>query len=745
MGLQVISYNNNDNPAGLLTAILPLLINIETKEISLTIDPSLIIKEGKLSIVTPIPSIEGHVGKSLLTDGLTVYWGNLEGPSSYTQKEIDNFFSGITPIVGYNNTYWDAAYKHSIITFGDVHGISVDDLIYGLKDNLFTGLNDFQGETHMISLDFQTQVENPNAIPLVYILPTYMEGRVFYNKEEDSLSLYNSDITKPQVISLKGHKHYQLYQPDGTNPFVYTSNDGKLHIDGSIVQSGVNYETHAEQVYTQKDYIILRDGAIAGLANGAYAGFLAKLYDGVNDGHLVFDNAGIARVGDVGNEQPIATRIETPTNGQFAYWDSANTRLNFKALLSSDIPALNYLPLSGGTLTGALTVNGEIKSSVTSASVSYTAYSPGNGYPRGQMLIDYNNLQAVNIGFSIAPAFGAPSTFTRTLMQIDNNKVSTNAGYRSLVLVQDSITFASIATVGGNNGNGGGTPLKFSTKTYIGNNSGLVINNDTNQTVNIGTDVLSSTNQLNVIARTGMSAAYFEGNVSVLGNLTTSSFIKTGGTAAQFLKADGSSDATVYSVTTHTHQDLVTTQQQPDLNTYTVALTLNYKQILQASLNIFPVDNNANSVLTISTYTDSNYAHQLGFSGYGDIYQRYKSAGNWSPSWYKVFTEKNFNLTSVPITASTVTSANGFYIGANNINTANILTNVCYKNQNNNFSTSQSISGMITATQHNISALNTAPASATATGVLGEIRVTATYIYVCTNANTWVRSALTTW
>jgi len=41
--------------------------------------------------------------------------------------------------------------------------------------------------------------------------------------------------------------------------------------------------------------------------------------------------------------------------------------------------------------------------------------------------------------------------------------------------------------------------------------------------------------------------------------------------------------------------------------------------------------------------------------------------------------------------------------------------------------------------------LNSAPASATATGTKGEIRITSTYIYVCTATNTWVRAALSTW
>ena len=51
----------------------------------------------------------------------------------------------------------------------------------------------------------------------------------------------------------------------------------------------------------------------------------------------------------------------------------------------------------------------------------------------------------------------------------------------------------------------------------------------------------------------------------------------------------------------------------------------------------------------------------------------------------------------------------------------------------------------VTASQYKLNALNTAPASATATGVLGEIRYDDNYMYVCTATNTWKRSALTTW
>jgi hypothetical protein len=59
--------------------------------------------------------------------------------------------------------------------------------------------------------------------------------------------------------------------------------------------------------------------------------------------------------------------------------------------------------------------------------------------------------------------------------------------------------------------------------------------------------------------------------------------------------------------------------------------------------------------------------------------------------------------------------------------------------------TGQIITPAIVASQYNISVLNTPPQSASDTGTIGEIRITAEYIYVCTKTNTWVRSPLSTW
>ena len=132
---------------------------------------------------------------------------------------------------------------------------------------------------------------------------------------------------------------------NGTHTVSLDAN-GNLLVE-NIVQNGSSYVTHAEQVYTAKDTIILRDGAVSGLATGAYAGLTAKKYDGVNDGQLVFDKDGFARVGDVGSLVKLAAIQETPTDAQFVYYDAATYSLKTRAFASGDITgALGFTPLA---------------------------------------------------------------------------------------------------------------------------------------------------------------------------------------------------------------------------------------------------------------------------------------------------------------------------------------------------------------------------------------------------------------
>ena len=127
---------------------------------------------------------------------------------------------------------------------------------------------------------------------------------------------------------------------DGIKTFV-----GKIVADCDIIQNGAAYETHAEQVYSKNDYIVMRDDAIAGLAPGTYSGLHVRKYNGVDDARLVVDNEGVARVGDVNDEQPLLTRDEVAdmTSGNILSWDGVNKKAitSGKSVsdLSSDIAA----------------------------------------------------------------------------------------------------------------------------------------------------------------------------------------------------------------------------------------------------------------------------------------------------------------------------------------------------------------------------------------------------------------------
>lgn len=136
--------------------------------------------------------------------------------------------------------------------------------------------------------------------------------------------------------------------------------NAKLIVNGDIIQNGSAYETHAEKVYTNDDYIVMREGAISALAPGTYSGFQVTKYDGSDDGRLVIDGDGIARVGDVADEQPLLTRRETVdlVDGAFLKWDAT-----YQRAYTNDNPIAHILAASIQRSGSAFT-----------SSVSYTDY-----------------------------------------------------------------------------------------------------------------------------------------------------------------------------------------------------------------------------------------------------------------------------------------------------------------------------------------------------------------------------------
>ena len=137
-----------------------------------------------------------------------------------------------------------------------------------------------------------------------------------------------ADATKPTKTSeLTNDSNFAVTNQNNNFSTSQTIN-GTLTINGDIVQNGESYETHAEQIYTEKDEIITRDGAVGGLSANQLTGIRAKKYDGANDGQLGFDANGEARVGDVNDTQPLLTRDEIVNlqEGQVLVWDGNKLR-----------------------------------------------------------------------------------------------------------------------------------------------------------------------------------------------------------------------------------------------------------------------------------------------------------------------------------------------------------------------------------------------------------------------------------
>lgn len=104
-----------------------------------------------------------------------------------------------------------------------------------------------------------------------------------------------------------------------------TSLNGTLTVFGDIYQCGSTYCTHAEEVYSCRDCIYLRDGATSPLATGDKSGFVALKYNGTADAILAVDSTGTWRLGETDGDpnQVIATRAETcnTENNALAVWN----------------------------------------------------------------------------------------------------------------------------------------------------------------------------------------------------------------------------------------------------------------------------------------------------------------------------------------------------------------------------------------------------------------------------------------
>lgn len=224
-----------------------------------------------------------------------------------------------------------------------------------------------------------------------------------------------------------------------------TEVDGDLTVNGDIIQNGSAYETHAEKVYSKNDLIITRDGAVSRLSKGQYTGIQAKKYDGTNDGQLVFDKDGEARVGDVGDTEPLMTRDELAdmTDGSLLKWDGTNKKAvcgKSADIIPSDATSSNKLATNAAlsvTMASGTTLSGVAISAGSIVRVLFTADLTGSDATTGLTLTYNGNAYAVKVGKN-----GALAAFVAS--EVSSGVFKYLQAYTTLELIFDGTQFIII-------------------------------------------------------------------------------------------------------------------------------------------------------------------------------------------------------------------------------------------------------------------------------------------------------------
>lgn len=234
---------------------------------------------------------------------------------------------------------------------------------------------------------------------------------------------------------------------DGVKTFI-----GKIVANCDIIQNGAAYETHAEQLYTTKDYIVTRDGALGGLQPGEFSGFRVNKYDSVHDGHLVMDMNGVARVGDVNDEQPLATRDEAGnmTSGAIVKWDGVNQKLiTSSANVGDDTHPVKIVGGEPVSVSTALQTELGFEE-VTGYTLDTTNFNWGGVY---SSVFRFGKLIQINIGGGTILQTGGPYTAITGLPRAKKNSYGliyshpgAMIGFFNILGGSDTLVYTSTAT-----------------------------------------------------------------------------------------------------------------------------------------------------------------------------------------------------------------------------------------------------------------------------------------------------------
>ena len=248
----------------------------------------------------------------------------------------------------------------------------------------------------------------------------------------------------------------------------------------------------------------------------------------------------------------------TITNGTYTYTLPGATGT---LALTSDIPVVTgYVPYTGAT--------GAVNLGAFDLTVQTLTIGKGNSSLANNTALGYRTLFHITtgnyntaVGYEAAhntttgqynTALGQSALFTNTTgsqnTAIGLNALLLNTSGGSNVVVgldalQHNTTGSSNTVLGYNAGShitGGSTPnTTASSSVYIGRDTKAKVDGGTNEIV-IGYNAIGNGSNTATFGNTSTTANYFTGSIN------GGSFVKSGGTSSQFLKADGSVDSSTY-------------------------------------------------------------------------------------------------------------------------------------------------------------------------------------------------------
>ena len=332
---------------------------------------------------------------------------------------------------------------------------------------------------------------------------------------------------------------------------------------------------------------------------------------------------------------------------------------------SGDGSLLTNLPSGGGGTssqwtTGATGITTTSNVGIGTTNASYKLHVVGSGSTT--LIIDNGSAKIVG-----------NLNVTGTVYATDFDMVPGGGGYQSLPGIVTSIIAGSGITISPTNGTGAVTIYSTNTSQWTSSVSGI------STTSNVGINSSIPTSALDVL-----------GNAKISGVTTASSFVKSGGTSSQFLKADGSVDSSTY------------------LTSYTETDTLN---------SVTGRGNSTSNGISVGVLTATSIVKSGGTSS-----QFLKADGSVDSSTYLTTTGSGVNLTGI------VTSI----VAGNNITISGSTGQVTVNSTGGNPSQWTSSASGITTTS-NVGIKSTTPSSAL--DVLGNAKISGV-----TTASSFVKS-----